>query len=188
MKVEVLNPVSLVEVQSPTDVSVVSYDTSLVGLYLIKTQTIGSGVASVSINDVFSTNFVNYKITLTDGAASATPDLRFSLGASTASYYFAGEGRTFSGGTNFGFNGSNVAFWLFGSASTANTCANVDIFSPALAKQTMYQASLSFPTTTGYSGYVCGYHNVATAYTDFTITTSTGTLTGGTIRVYGYRS
>jgi len=35
---------------------------------------------------------------------------------------------------------------------------------------------------------VMGYVNNTTQYTAFTISPSSGTLTGGTIRVYGYRN
>jgi hypothetical protein len=36
-------------------------------------------------------------------------------------------------------------------------------------------------------GVFGGYLNDATSYTAFTITASSGTMTGGTITVYGYR-
>jgi hypothetical protein len=36
------------------------------------------------------------------------------------------------------------------------------------------------------TGTNSGLHKTATSYTDFTITPTTGTLTGGTIYVYGY--
>jgi hypothetical protein len=33
-----------------------------------------------------------------------------------------------------------------------------------------------------------GYHGVATSYTGFTIAVLSGTITGGTIKIYGYRN
>jgi hypothetical protein len=46
------------------------------------------------------------------------------------------------------------------------------------------QASYAAATVAGSS---IGLHQVATSYSAFTITPTSGTLTGGTITVYGYR-
>jgi hypothetical protein len=49
-----------------------------------------------------------------------------------------------------------------------------------------YTSFASKYKATADATYQQGNHQVATAYTDFTITTSSGTMTGGTIYVYGY--
>jgi hypothetical protein len=46
---------------------------------------------------------------------------------------------------------------------------------------------MAHATTAAYNAYG-GFLNDSTAYTGFTILASTGTLTGGTIRVYGMRN
>jgi hypothetical protein len=54
---------------------------------------------------------------------------------------------------------------------------------PFLAKYTVVTANTNYDG--GYFTYG-GQHKVATSYTDITIGTGSGTLTGGTVYVYGY--
>ena len=46
------------------------------GLVFIKSQTIGSGVSSVTVTNVFSSTFENYKVVTTGIAASGSATLR----------------------------------------------------------------------------------------------------------------
>jgi hypothetical protein len=57
------------------------------GLTLITAQTIGSGVATVTVSSVFSATYENYKIIMSGGVSSATSSIRFQLGATTTGYY-----------------------------------------------------------------------------------------------------
>ena len=59
-----------------------------------------------------------------------------------------------------------------------------DIMNPFLAKTTVFANGTYTDTAT--FGTTNGVHSVATSYADFTVTPGSGTLTGGTIRVYGY--
>jgi hypothetical protein len=155
------------------------------GLTLIKTQTIGTAVASVAVTDAFSSTYENYKIIVNGGAASAGPTLQFILGSTTTGYYWGGAGNTFAGVGAAG-NGANSASVDMGSAVPNGIFANIEISSPNLANRTVFSGSLIRATTTGLFIPVGGYVDNATQYTGFTLTPSSGTLTGGTIRVYGY--
>ena len=62
--------------------------------------------------------------------------------------------------------------------------ACIELQNPFLAKYTIVQSS---GMNTTFSTTSVGYHGVATSYTGFTLTASTGTFTGGTIAVYGYK-
>jgi hypothetical protein len=42
-------------------------------------------------------------------------------------------------------------------------------------------------TASGSAGFLSAIHKVAASYTDFTITTDSSSITGGTIQVYGYK-
>ena len=158
------------------------------GLTLIKTQTIGTAVSSVNVTSAFSSTYDSYKIIISGGTASATDYLTFKLGASAASYseslLFKPYASAFVAASNTGqpffsyagntFNGQGIFL-------------NADLVNPFLAKYT------TITTTTGgqfasASGTYGGIHNVATSYSDFTIATTSGTITGGTIRVYGYKN
>jgi len=79
---------------------------------------------------------------------------------------------------------NNAAQWSFvGNADTNTTKFEMDIINPFLAKHTYFRSSYVTGTNAGFES---GLHQVATSYTDFTITPASGTLTGGTIYVYGY--
>jgi hypothetical protein len=84
--------------------------------------------------------------------------------------------------------GANVASWIVGNGQTTGLVANLDVVNPFLADET-YFASAFGTITTGGAGFVIGgFHNSAVSYADFTLLTSSGTLTGGNIRVYGYKN
>jgi hypothetical protein len=60
---------------------------------------------------------------------------------------------------------------------------NMELNGPFLAKRTIVSGTMtSVNVGRIYSGYLDG----TTSYTAFTITPASGTITGGTIRVYGY--
>jgi hypothetical protein len=155
------------------------------GLQFIKAQTIGTTVGSVTVTGAFSATYDNYRIVLSGGAASATIALRLSLGAAATGYYSGGLDTSYSGG-NAALNQSNAAFWNFGGGSTNLLSGVAEINQPFLADQTTYTSNYSFAVTTANTSASSGFLNDTTSYTAFTITASSGTLTGGTIRVYGY--
>jgi hypothetical protein len=155
------------------------------GLALVKSQTIGSAVSSVTVTGAFSADYDNYKIILSGGVGSATQALRLSLGAAATGYYSGGLDTSYGGG-NAALNQSNAAFWNFGGGSTNLLSGTAEIHQPFLADQTTYFSNYSFAITTANTSASSGFLNDTTSYTSLTITPSTGTMTGGTIRVYGY--
>lgn len=162
-----------------------SATTNLAGLVLIKTQTIGNTVASVNVTSAFSATYEAYIVQITGGVASASPNIALKLGASTASYLNTLFLVTYAtAATSQASESNGAAITWAGSANTSGINMSIDLINPFLAKPTNYFARY---TSTAQAGTTAGIHNVATSYTDFTITPSTGTLTGGTIYVYGYR-
>lgn len=155
------------------------------GLTLIKTQTIGTAVASVSVTDAFSATYENYKIIVNGGTASGSVTMNLALGATTTGYYFGAYGYTYAGALIQG-NQANAASWEAGTAWPNGVNANIEILSPQLAARTVYQAQLVRPGTTAGVFTTAGFLDNATQYTAFTLSPASGTITGGTIRVYGY--
>jgi hypothetical protein len=158
------------------------------GLTLVKTQTIGNAVGSVTVSDAFSATYDNYKISISGGVASATSILKTTLGASAASYsgstiYYSATGSSTSPGTPGGLSSTTDGYYWSGSGTTNSLIYNVEVQNPFLAKYTFFQGSW-YDISQGAFSF--GAHSVATSYTAFTLTPNTGTLTGGTIRVYGY--
>ena len=156
------------------------------GMELVSSTTIGTAVSTVTVSNAFSSTYDNYRIMIGGGTTSTTNQFLFTLGASTTGYYRATFGRQYGNTDNSGA-GSNAANFVVQTGSAGFAIA-MDMFSPFLAVPTGFiAASPQFSTGDGVF-MPLGYHNVSTSYTAFTITTNTGTITGGTIKVYGYRN
>lgn len=157
-----------------------------VGLWLIKSQTIGNAVSSVTVSDVFSSDFDAYKIIGSGGAGSAETNIRLQLGSTTTGYYGFMAYGSYAGTTVSGTNDNNASlFSHVGGADTGGFHLDFDLISPYLSKSTEVGARARYSTV--YGNYV-GVQGSNTSFTGFTISTAAGTLTGGTIRVYGYRN
>ena len=156
------------------------------GLTLVKSQTIGSAVGSVTVTDAFSATYDNYKIIVTGGVASTGNSLRLTFGATATGYYFGGFYYEYASATGGYARGSNAAGIDIGAGSTNKLFGNAEIFDPFLADQTSFTTSHAVVSTTGFMQFANGFLDNATSYTAFTLTATAGTLTGGTIRVYGY--
>ena len=167
-------------------------DMNAVGLWLVKTQTIGTTVSSVTVTGAFSADYDNYRIILTGGAASTSTYLAMTLGSTSTGYYHGTIGTRYDTGASTSGFGSNAASW--GNAFYGNSDSmfgSVDVFNPFAAKHTGFTQQVVVNATTGVGPLNGGgYLANTTSYTAFTLTTVTGgaTVTGGTIRVYGYRN
>ena len=158
------------------------------GLTLVSATTIGSAVASVTVSDAFSATYDNYLITATGGAGSGTVSMKLTLGATATGYYYAVTVQAYNAVTPTGGGGSNVGFWFAGYANSNSIDLIANVKGPNLAKRTLYDFSGALAVAAGESGQGRGFLDDATQYTAFTLTPTSGTLTGGTIRVYGYQN
>ena len=158
-----------------------------VGLWLVKTQTIGSAVSSVTVSDAFSADYDNYKIVVSGGVGSTgSTSVRFTLGASATAYYGNLAYYQYAvAATNYAQDNNGARFSFVGNAGTSQLATSFDLLNPFLAKWTVIKdASWVANNAAGSYG---GVHQVATSYSAFTLTPEAGTLTGGTIYVYGYK-
>ena len=161
------------------------------GLTLIKSQTIGSAVSSVTVTDAFSSTYDNYLVTVSGGAGSASSGLNMQLGSTATGYYSWELYGSYSSNTVNGFGQSNTTSVGDFAVTTANGHTGVaHILSPNLAARTSFNTAFGELDTIFYAGWKNGFVNNNTQYTAFTLTPGTGgvTLTGGTIRVYGYQN
>lgn len=159
-------------------------------LVLISSTTIGTAVTSVALTSVFSSTYDNYKIILSGGAASATSDGSFVLGSTTSGYYTgfayqqisgAGSSTTSTGVTNGASSGTVFAY----SANGIN--GMIDLYQPFLTSRTNYFFTAQTMATAGNRWQGGGFQDSATSFTGITFSTQSGhTITGGTIKVYGY--
>jgi hypothetical protein len=159
------------------------------GLTLVKTQTIGSGVSSVTVSDAFSTTYDSYQVIINGGLGSTDVNLNLKLGSTATGYYSTRIVSSFASATVASGNDNNGVTWTaVGHMSAAAIAFNLFIQDPFLSKNTKFNSLAVAPYTTGSSGVVGGFLNDSTSYTAFTITPGSGTLTGGTIRVYGLQN
>ena len=163
-------------------------DMNAVGLWLVHTQTIGTTVSSVTVSNVFSSTYDNYKIVVSGGAGSTTGLLTFQLGGITTGVYrasFTGTNYTTNAVSGTGDNDTTAisrAGWFL----TDTIYANIDVITPNLAERKVITCYNIFDNNV--FGQTVAYVASSVQSTGFTIGTSTGTLTGGTIRVYGFRN
>lgn len=155
------------------------------GLTLIKQQTVGTAVSTVTVTGAFSATYDAYKIIISGGAASVSDAVNIQFGSTITGYYSARPRVTLATGAisaNATVNGTSLQF---GSCNTSGFVVNVDIMNPYLT--TLTQCSVPFwGATTAIIDQTFGFLNNSTSYTAFTLTPTSGTWTGGTIYVYGY--
>jgi hypothetical protein len=155
------------------------------GLTLVKTQLIGTSVGSVTVTDAFNTNYESYKIIINGGVCSSTnSNILMQLGATTTGYYWALV--AFNASAVGGAGANNSSSMQIGEAGTSIISVNCEIINPFLALNTTFGSTGNFNITNNNGRLFTGVLQNTTSYTDFTLTPSLGTLTGGTIRVYGY--
>ena len=160
-----------------------------VGLWLVKTQTVGTSVSSVTVSDAFSADYDNYRIVISGVDASANAEgLRLTLGGVSGSVYKINTQYCLWGSNAFTATGSGgvATGFLLGFVGTVNN-SNLfaDLFNPQKALQTGFIGS---STSESYFTTGAGMCTSTVQSTSFTVTVDNGTLTGGTICVYGYRN
>jgi hypothetical protein len=164
-----------------------AFVTNNIGLVLVKTQTVGTGVPSVTVTDAFNANFENYKITYSGGTQSVDSSLDILIGGSTTGYYAILVYALVTGSLTFAaLNNSSSFAWVGGAAAGQASHADFELFMPFQARYTKIRNG-QYQNGANY-GVVNGEHRVATSYSSFTLQAPSGTMTGGTIRVYGYRN
>ena len=161
------------------------------GLRLIKKQTVGSAVASVTVTSVFSATYDNYKIIYSGGVGSAVGDgINLKFNNSTGSTYGHAVQFITSAGTSSGNGGFNAsAGILAGLTGTLSQSVVLDVMNPNQALETTVTINSYELYTTAALSYTVvgnGIDSNSAAQTGFSFSTSPGTLTGGVIYVYGY--
>ena len=159
------------------------------GLTLISSTTIGTTVSSVTVSNAFSSTYDAYFITVIGGIASGpfSRNLGLQLGSTTTGYYSGMSRVIYSSAASNNLSDNNAAnFARVGICTTNTISANITLINPFATKFTFLQANYVEVDTANGAGNVSGFLNNSTSYTAFTLAPSFDTITGGTIRVYGY--
>jgi len=160
-------------------------DLNAIGLWLVKSQTVGAGVTAVGVTNAFPSDYNAFKVVYQGGVASTGITIGINLGASSTAYSMSLPYVTYGSATPAGTSVNGGTYWALAGYGTASGVGlNVDIFDPNLAR---FTRGFGWYVSENEAGAWAGIHKVATAYTDMTLSFFGGTATGGTISVYGYR-
>ena len=166
------------------------------GLVLLNTTTIGSTVSSIIISNCFNTSYDSYKIIVdfanTTTSSSGNLNVRLRTGSTSASANYAMKGWYATPSGLLHESGSSTEFtslW-YGVSNPGYSFSTMEFISPFLAKPTKFVNHMVgfYANTSQYSYGVTGYHTPSTSYESLEFVVTSGTITGGTIRVYGYRN
>lgn len=165
------------------------YDTSWSappGLVFIKSQTIGTAVTSVTVTDAFSSTYDNYLITISGGVCSTNVEISLRMGTVSSNYSWGIVYTTYATATASALRATSASSVQYvGRGTTSTLTMSCEVRGPNLAKPTYVTTNYVAEDAVG----VCnGIHTDSTQHTSFTIFPQLGTITGGTIRVYGYRN
>lgn len=149
--------------------------------------TVGSTQSSVTVNGVYSSTYDAYKVVIIGSSASASANnVYYKQGGSAgATYYSNGyymsAGSTVVNGmmTNAASTGIIVAL-----TSAAFWSATFEVHNPFATAATTLTGQAA---GSAYASTSSGYDSNAASSTAFSLTLSAGTITGGTIMVYGFR-
>jgi hypothetical protein len=154
------------------------------GLVYISSTTIGTGVSSVTVSNAFSATYENYLVTVTGGVASGNVSLDMTFGSTTTGYKWCLVYTAWGSTIYSDADAAAAKIRYVGRGETNSLAGHIEIMAPFLSKNTRVLASSICNADTGTS---YGMLFDSTSYTAFNIVLNTGTMTGGTITVYGYR-
>ena len=158
------------------------------GLTLLNKTTF-TGVGSVSIDNVFSSTYDNYRILMKGvGSTIMSPGFRLRSGGSdnaTANSYVY-QRVIFDNTTSSLARGSDTKGDFASFNTTLLNSAYFDIFDPFLASATSYYSQNCSSQDGARMRFYTGTHNQTVSYDGISILASTGTMTG-TIYIYGYK-
>ena len=158
------------------------------GLTLIKTESF-SAVSSISLNNVFSSTYDNYQITLSTTAVATNGVVTMRLRASsvdTSTNYKNQQSFSASTSISSASDDSGTDEWILTYINTTTPKNNSfqGIFHrPNVAQPTLYTGLVQYSTTS--AGFIAGWQTDSTQFDGFTIL-APGNSTA-TVSVYGFK-
>lgn len=160
------------------------------GLVLISSTTVGSAVASVTINDVFSSTCDNYRIIFSGGTANSGGgdySIKLRVSGSTGNTYKTQASYGQYGATNATSYILTTSYFYVGYTNTSGASTTwIELTNPYLSKPTTFTASSNGDSYAWLTA--SGWDTSTASSTGFILHFDGATMTGGTIRVYGYRN
>jgi hypothetical protein len=155
------------------------------GLTHLVSQTIGSAVSSIAVNNVFSSAYDNYRVIINTSATANGAAITMQLNNSTSTTYSTlGFYMQLGSNTVVGSSDGSQARAVIGLTSPSTMSSVSDVINPFASTTTQFYSN---SMASGFSSHRAAFDTSTASSTGFTITPGGGTLTGGTITVYGYR-
>lgn len=160
-----------------------------IGLWTVIPQTSFTSVSAITHDDIFTTDFTNYWLRMFY-STSTTLTVRFQVrsggAARTTLYYGGGLGSEFAANVTQYYPRSNngTVFTLSNNVNSGSNYLDLEILSPLATRKTaLFGNFISDDNIIAY--HFGGFHSDAVSNDGFTITTSTGNITGNYV-LYGY--
>lgn len=163
---------------------------SYAGLVFIKSQSIASSVASVTVTDAFSSDFNSYRIILENmDHNTAGSEVRFQFVSSGGANFYGNRLSLINSTTtitNVNTGGGGQTYAGIGVTATSNqSYVSLDVYAPTT---TLRKGLTGLYYGSGYNG-TFGYESPdGSSRTGFHLTLGSGTFNSGNIRVYGYNN
>lgn len=157
------------------------------GLVLLSSSTIGNAVSTITVSNVFSSTYDNYRVMISSGTHTVNGNyiyIKFN-NSSGSTYYSSGYYELYTGGAVNALAQNAGSALPIGITHVNSTNLIADISGPYLAVYT--GANGGSWAANDSSGLLNGVDKNAVSNTGFTISFGAGNITGGTISVYGYR-
>lgn len=160
------------------------------GLQYITSGTVGTSVTYKTITGAFSGNCDHYVISVSNVVTSSAAklSLQFEIAdgtPSTTNYTLLGTSMTWGSSTVTGITGTSWDVALC--SDTSPTSSTFEVLQPYSSGGTTNRYFTSSHSDSTGSKFVTGRHTTAAVYTRFRLLVDAGTMTGGTIYVYGRR-
>jgi hypothetical protein len=162
------------------------------GLKFISSVTFAAATA-VSMNNVFTSDFTNYRIVfqIFGGTAASTLTMRLRAAGTDASsnvYKWTYSGYNNVAGNEAGQNTATTSWTILTDQGNDSSFGAYDIMGPQVASTTQIIGSGTRLNASNNIGYltVGGAHSANTSYDGFTLLASTGNIQA-IVNVYGYR-
>jgi len=164
-----------------------------VGLWLVKQQTIGSAVSSVTVTGAFSADYDNYQIIVSGvslSVAANTMNYRNHDGTNpVTTNYNWGMARVDLAASTVAASASALGDRIAIGVGTGDKFGQAfDVLMPYQTAYTLLPFISGINQSTGYAYTGSAMHQTAASYTAFNIFPNSGTMTGGSICVYGYNN
>jgi hypothetical protein len=157
------------------------------GLVYVTSVNVSGTPTTLTVPSAFSSTYDHYRITISNLTVTISSDLRMTLGSTVTGYYYGNPLTVMIGGAYEKNNGSNAAYLSLGAVNSGwGNDFSFDVMAPNKATLTKF-TGFGYQNSAQYGGLGSGLLDGTTQYTAFTLTQPSGTMTAGTVTVYGYR-